>query len=107
MGGKLGLQRLQPPAGTADPSRQGRAFDPGAMPGEDLSLPVERGVVAVFADQHLGKESWGRHPLGDRALRGRGLMDRVTGAATIFGTADADHPELGRDPVECNSYDLI
>ncbi len=47
MGGKPRLQRLQPPAGATDPARQGRAFDRCAMPGEDLSLPVKRGVVAV------------------------------------------------------------
>ena len=89
MGGQPRLQRLQPPAGAADPARQGRAFDPDAMPGEDLGLTVKRRVVAVLADQHLGDEPRCRQALGDRAVGRRRPMDRATGAAAVLGTADA------------------
>jgi len=40
MGCKAGLQGLQPPTSAADPVRQGRAVDLGAVPGEDLALPI-------------------------------------------------------------------
>ena len=57
MGGKAVVQRLEPPAGTADPAGQGRAFDAGAVPREDLCLAIKRQVVGVLADQHVGDES--------------------------------------------------
>ena len=46
------VQRLEPPAGAADPSSERRAREIDA---KDLRLPIERRVIAVFADQHLGK----------------------------------------------------
>ncbi len=55
--GEPRLQRLQPPAGAANPVREGRAIELDALPGEDLALPVERKVIAVFGDQHMGEQS--------------------------------------------------
>jgi hypothetical protein len=100
MGGKPRLQRLQPPARAADPARQGRAFDPDAVAGEDLGLAVKRRVVAVLADQHLGYEPRRGQALGNRALGSRRLMDRAAGTAAVFGAADAQDAKLRRDPVE-------
>ena len=71
MGGQPRLQRLQPPAGAADPARQGRAFDPDAVAGEDLGLAIERRVVAVLADQNLGDEPRRGQTLGDRTVGSR------------------------------------
>ena len=89
MRGKSRVQWLQPPTGAADPARQVRAFDPGAIPGEDLSLSIERGVVAVLADQHLSDQPRCRQALGDQTIGRRRLMDRATGAAAVLGAANA------------------
>ena len=68
--GEPRLQRLQPPAGAANPVGERRAIELDALPGEDLALPVERKVIAVLGDQHMGEQSRGRQALGDRPLRG-------------------------------------
>ena len=46
------VQRIEPPAGAADPAGERRAVDLGAVAGKDLCLAIERGVVAIFGDQH-------------------------------------------------------
>lgn len=50
------VQRLEPPARAADPAGESRALQFDTVAGEDLRLPIERSVVAVFADQHLGEQ---------------------------------------------------
>jgi len=50
MFGEPRLQRLQPPGGAANPVGERRAVQLDTMPGEDLALPVERKVIAVFGD---------------------------------------------------------
>ena len=90
--GELGLQRLQPPAGAADPVRQGRAVDLDALAGEDLALPIERKMIAVFGDQDMGEKTRAGEALGDRLFRSGGLVDGPTGPAPIARPADADHP---------------
>src|SRR5262249_23882353 len=50
MVGEPRLQRLQPPGGAANPVGERRAVQLDTMPGEDLALPVERKVIAVFGD---------------------------------------------------------
>ena len=47
------LQRLQPPAGTAHPVRQGRTVELDAVSGEDLALSIKRKMIAVFGDQDM------------------------------------------------------
>ena len=98
--GEPGLQRLQPPDGSADPVGERRAIQLDALPGEDLALPVERKVIAVFGDQDMGEQSRGGQALGDRTLRGRRLMDRPAGPAAIARPADADDPQPRRHMVE-------
>ena len=65
---KAFVQRLEPPAGAADPSgeRRTRKIDP--MAGEDLRLPIQRRVIAIFADQDLGKQRRRRQAAGDWPL---------------------------------------
>src|SRR6516225_829532 len=41
-----------------------------------------------------------RHSLGDGTLRRWSLVDRPAGAATVFGTANTQHPKLCRHEVE-------
>src|SRR5436190_10770568 len=86
--GKACLQRLQPPAGTTNPVRQGRALNLDPMPREDLALAIEWGVVAIFAHQHMRQQPWARHSLGNGALGCSSLVDRPAGTATVFGTAN-------------------
>src|SRR6202035_6186153 len=93
MRGEAGLQRLEPPASAAHPVRQGRAIDLDALPGEDLALPVEWKVIAVFGDQDMSEQGRTGQPLGDRPLRGWGLMDGPAGPAAIARPADADDPK--------------
>jgi hypothetical protein len=57
------LQRLQPPAGAADPVGKGRAVDLDALPGKDLALPVEGQMIAVFGDQDMSEQGGVARPL--------------------------------------------
>jgi hypothetical protein len=91
---------LQPPASAAHPVRQGRAVDIDPVAGKDLGLTIERGMVAVLADQHVGQQRGARQSLGDGTLGCRRLVDRAAGAAAIFGAANAQHPQACRHKVE-------
>ena len=84
------MKRLEPPAGTTDPVRQGGPVDLDALPGEDLALPVKRKVIAVFGDQDMSEKTGTGETLGDRTLRGGRLMDGPAGPAAIARPADAD-----------------
>ncbi|EAQ33461.1 hypothetical protein NB311A_06813 [Nitrobacter sp. Nb-311A] len=97
---ELGLKGLQPPAGAADPVRQGRAVQRDALPGEDLALPVKREVIAVFGDQNMGEQSRGGQPFGDRPLWCWRLMDSPAGPTAIARPADSDDPQPRRYMVE-------
>ena len=70
------------------------------MPGEDLALPVEWKVIAVFGDQDMSEQGRTGQPLADRPLRGRGLMDGPAGPAAIARPADADDPKPRRHKIE-------
>jgi hypothetical protein len=94
------LQRLQPPAGAADPVGKGRAVDLDAVPGKDLALPVEGQMIAVFGDQDMSEQGRGCEALGDRPLRGRCLVDGPAGPAAIARPTDTDDPEACRHMVE-------
>jgi len=63
------------------------------MPREDLALTIEWQVIAIFAHQNMRQQARARHSLGDGALRRSSLVDRPAGAATIFGTSDAQNPQ--------------
>ena len=70
------------------------------MAREDLRLPVEWVVIAIFADQHLGDECRSGEPAGDHPLWRWRLCNRAARTASIFGPADAQHPQARRHPVE-------
>lgn len=70
------------------------------MPGKDLSLPIKRLMVAVFADQNLGDQPGRGHALGNDPFWRRGLMDGPARPAALFGPIDADDPDRGRNPIE-------
>ena len=94
------MQRLEPPAGAADPSgeRRTRKIDP--MAGEDLRLPIQRRVIAIFADQDLGKQRRRRQAAGDWPLCSRRLRHRLASPAGVFGTGGADYAQLRRNPIQ-------
>ena len=94
-------QRLQPPAGPAHPVAERGAVELDPLAGEDLRLAVERQEIGVLGHQHVRQQRLGRHPAGDRPLRGRGLHHRLlAGPAAVARAADHLHPQLGRDDVE-------
>ena len=72
------LQGLQPPARTTNPVRQGSAVDLDVMSGEDLSLAIERRVIAIFADQPWRAQGCWRMQFGRRSEHNcRLLIDGV------------------------------
>ena len=87
--------------GAADPVGQRRAVEIDALAGVDLRLAIERQVIGVLGDQHLGDRRLGRQAALDQPRRRRRLDDHVlAGAAGVFGPAHDQHPELGGDDVE-------
>ena len=94
------VQGFKPPRSAADPTRQRRTRQVDAMTGEDLRLPIERGVIAVFGDQHLGDKARGCQAICDQPLRRRRLHHVFAGAAGVLRTQDTQHPKLRRNPVE-------
>jgi hypothetical protein len=94
------MQGFQPPACTAHPSTQCRTAEINAMPRKDLRLPVERGVIAVFADQHLRQQRGRRQATGNQPLGRRRLDHLIAGAAGVFRAGDANDTKLCRHPVQ-------
>jgi hypothetical protein len=94
------MQRLEPPAGAADPSDERRTREIDAVAGKDLRLPIKRRVIAVFADQHLRQQRWRRQATGDHPLGSWRLYHSLTAPAGIFGTRCTDHAQLRRNPVQ-------
>ena len=70
------------------------------MPREDLALPIERRVIAIFAHQHVRQQARARHSFGDRSLGRSSLVDCPAGSAPIFGAANAQNPQPCRHEVE-------
>jgi hypothetical protein len=68
--------------------------------GKDLRLAIKRKMIAVFADQHVGKQTRTCQSLCDRTLGCRHLMDGAAGAAAIFGAAYAQDPQASRNVVQ-------
>jgi len=74
--------------------------------GEDLRLPIERRVIAIFADQHLGKQRRRRQAAGNHPLRSRRLHHCLASSAGVFGTRGADYAQLRWNPVQHLAYAL-
>ena len=67
---------------------------------KDLRLPVQRRVIAILADQDLGKQRRGCQSACDRTFRRRRLAHRSTGPAAVLGTANPHDAELRGHPVQ-------
>lgn len=83
------------------PVAQGRTVQRHTLAGEDLCLAIQRQMVAVFVDQHMGQQCLGRHagvdwPLGSRPLH-HGFC---AGPATIPWPAGHPDPEVGRNVIQ-------
>lgn len=91
----------QVPGRAADPVSERGAIQVDALPGVDLRLAIERQVIRVFGDQHLGDRRLGRQPALDQAGRRRCLDDDILAGATgVFGPAHDNHAQLRRHDVE-------
>jgi len=93
-------QRLELHPTDADPLGQGRAGERHPGPGKDAFLAVERQMVSVFGDQHVGQEAGGREALVDDLSRHRCLNQALTGAAGPFAAHMALDREDARGVVE-------
>ena len=89
------------PGGASDPIGQRRTIEDDALALVDLRLAIERQVIGVFGDEHVRHRRIRRQAAFDQSRRRRRLNhDVLAGAASIFGTAHDQHPELGRHDVE-------
>ena len=95
------VHRAQQEGGAPNPIGQGRAIERDALPRVDLGLPVQRKVIGVFGDQHLGNRRLGRQAAFNQPRRRWRLHhDLFAGPAGIFGPAHHEHAQLRRDDVE-------
>ena len=84
-----------------DPVGERRAVEMDALAGVDLRLAIERQMVGIFGDEHVGDGRLGGHAALDQSRRRRRLDDdALAGPAAIAGTAGDEHPELRRHDVE-------
>ena len=85
----------------ADPAGQRRAvqFETGTR--IDLSLAIQRTMLGVFGDQHMGDGAFGRQRALDQPSRRRRLGHAfLAPAAGVFRAHRDDHPQLRRHDVE-------
>jgi hypothetical protein len=83
-------QRLDQECRLADPVGQGRSLELDPCPAIDDALPVQRGMVAILGDQHVGEEVRARAPALDWQRGGRRLDDCLALPAAHLGP-DVDH----------------
>ena len=90
-------QRLQQRGGLADPVGQRGAVQIEAFAVEDLALPVERQVIGVLADQHMGEQARAGTATFDRARWQRRLREAVAAGAGHPRAHDPVHDEAAGD----------
>lgn len=95
------MQRTQVEGGLSHSIRQRRTIELNALAGVNLRLPIERQVIGIFGDQHLGDGGLGRQSALDQPSRGWRLYDSIlAGPAGVFGALGHENPELRRDQVQ-------
>jgi hypothetical protein len=84
-----------------DPVSQCGAVEIDALAGHDLGLPIERQMIGIFGNQHMGDSRFRRQACLDQASWSWGLDDAVgAGTARKFGAAGDEDAELRRDDVQ-------
>ena len=72
-----------------------------AVTAENSFLAIERKMIRIFADNHLGQQPWSGQPLLDRLGEPLGNdhigLARLTG---VFGPHILDHDQAGRNVIE-------
>lgn len=86
-------QRLEQPCGAADPVGQGGAVELDPFSRVDLSLAIQRQVVAVLRHEHVGQQPRAGPPALDRQRRQRRLGDALAGPAGELWPDVPDHLE--------------
>src|SRR4051794_28784684 len=95
------IERLQPPRSPLHPQRQGRAVEPHALTGKDLSLPIQRDVPGELRCRDMGDERGRGHATLDEAGRALGLDDRsFAGPAGVLREDRSLHPHKGRNHIK-------
>jgi hypothetical protein len=89
-------QWLQKGGGLADPVGQSGTIEIKPFAVEDPALAVERQVIGIFADQHVGQETWPRAAPLDGAGGQRRLDEPFAAGAGQPGTDDPVHDEAAR-----------
>jgi len=85
----------------ADPACQRGAIQIDAGPGENLGLAIQRAVIGVFRDQHMGDRAFGRQGTFDQMRRRGRLGDAIgAGPAGVFRAHRDDDPQLRRHDIE-------
>ena len=86
-------QRLQQCRRFANPVGQRRTIKVNAVSIEYLALPVERTVIGILRDQHMGQQARAGPPTLDRARWQGRLADRFAARASHAGPDKAVHHE--------------
>jgi transposase len=84
----LGFGKLSAP----DPISQRGAVKVDLLPSVDFRLSVERQMIAIFADQHMGQRPWTGAPPVDGATGQGGLGERLTARAGSPAPGFAETP---------------
>ena len=85
----------------SDPIGESRAVKAEALALVNLRLAIERQMVGVFGDEHVGDGRLGRQAALDQPRRRRRLDDDVLASpAGVFGPAHHNHSELRGNDVE-------
>ena len=79
-----GGKRCQPQPADAHPLGHRRARDVHAAALVDLFLAVQRQVVVVLGDDHLGQQTWGWNALVDDLRGHRRGLDRLAALAGVL-----------------------
>ena len=80
------MDRPQMEGGASDPVGESRAVEAEALALVNLRLAIERQMIGVFGDEHVGDGRLGRQAALDQPRRRRRLDDDVlAGAAGVFG----------------------
>ena len=90
-------QGLQQCRRLADPAGQGRAVEIDLLAGEDPGLAIQRQVIAILRDQHMGQKAGAGTTALDRPRRQRRLVEAFATATGQARAHDALHHEAAGD----------